>query len=334
MNLNSLSISKNDFIKEELIGKGAFADVYKGKWEYSDKPVAIKVWCMRSLPQHLAAEYELAGTFLNHPNLLTTYGVCLEPGKFCDVMELMDISLNQLQRDLAKVNGKLSLRNISHIASGIVNGVTYLHSKSKVYKHLKSHNVLLSKDLSVVKIADAGRSRLKLEMSSCIQNRLQQATVRYRAPETCTREFARMKDNLDANQKADVYAIGMLIWELNAGHEPYEQDTEMSVVNKLIMGIRETIPDNCFKPYALLIQKCWNNNSNERPSALEIKAELKKIDAVIEACVEKTNVISNGLFSQGQMSDIYKQTLMPYLAKVTFSDLFFKQPIESAAPMA
>ncbi|MBS0652599.1 MAG: protein kinase [Verrucomicrobia bacterium] len=325
--VNSRTIDRHDITRGELIASGRFADVYKGTWAYSDKPVAIKVWCMKSLLEHVKTEYDDAGAFLTNPHLLTVFGVCVYPGKYADVMELMDTSLHQLYKDPAKANDKLTLRNIGIIGSGIANGVAYLHSKGIAHKYLKSQNVLLSEDLKTVKICDQGRSKLRLEMGNCAQGR-EDATVRYRSPETFTREYAKQKDNIETTKQTDSFALGMLLWTLFARHEPYQADTEAIALGKVQTNQQETIPENCTRAHAHLIQNCWKP-SGQRPSALEFKSELKKADDFVQGFVDKINLASNCLFADGQMKDIYEQSLKPFLSQVMVPEALHQPAVKT-----
>ncbi|MGE3535580.1 MAG: protein kinase [Parachlamydiales bacterium] len=324
MSLELRIIQPNEFARGERIAVGPGARIYKGTWERSDKPVAIKVWYAVNLKETLKEEYDLAGIFLSHPNLLAVHGVCTTPGKFADVTELMHTSLAQ------KLKG-LNLRQIYCISSGIGCGLSFLHLKGFIHKHLTPTNVLLSEDLLTVKLSDAGRTVFKAEMKRAGYNQMD-STIRYRAPETFTQGYNKLDTtSVEPKKQADVYSEAMLLWAMLAGREPFAGDKEAVVTTKLIAAAKETIP-RCTKPHADLIEKCWKV-SGERPSAAEFEFELKNANEFVESTFQKVKLASNVIFSEGQLKDIYSKALQSFLWQLLSPELCYQPPInESQVP--
>lgn len=267
------NISKYELRKSKILpnGKGTFADVHIGIFRGS--PVAMKVFHLKSMPPHINNEWK---PYLeaSHPNLLQYYGICDAPGKFSMIIELMPYSLQEFYTTY-----ELSSENIYKFAEQIAQGLSYLHSQKYGHKHLKSNNIFVNSDL-IIKITDFGLSKLKLESSS--NGAGGEATVRWRAPETFTREYSRVKDTLEAQESADVYSLGMVFWEMKKRKKPFATYNEPGVVQLLSVGTREEIDFNWPKHFKDLLLKTWDLNPDARPSADEIITILNHKDFDLE----------------------------------------------------
>jgi serine/threonine protein kinase len=248
------------------IGKGPFAESHIGTFRNS--LVAIKVFYLKTLPNHLMKECEIYSN-TSHPNLLHFYGICNIPGKFYMVTELMPFSLRKFYHEFT-----LSWDNIFNFAEQIANGLSYLHSRNYSHKHLKSNNIFLNNDL-IIKIADYDLSKIKLESSSIGFKDGLEATVRWRAPESFTREYPKFKDIIGAQKAADIYSYGLLLWEMPSRKIPFDTYTESSVVQLLSMATRVDINDEWPGHFKQLLNNCWKFSPTDRPSIDEILITLQ-----------------------------------------------------------
>eukprot|EP01129_Flabellula_baltica_P011729 TRINITY_DN5184_c0_g1_i1.p1 TRINITY_DN5184_c0_g1~~TRINITY_DN5184_c0_g1_i1.p1 ORF type:complete len:1792 (+),score=310.50 TRINITY_DN5184_c0_g1_i1:31-5376(+) len=274
--------SKLEIIKE--IGKGAFGTIYKGYWE--DKLVAIKsLDTLMDTDEVLQAAYadikHEIRTMINlkHPNLVRIFAYTTEPVAI--VMELIPCgNLYEFVNDESSPKDwEISLR----IAIDVARGLRFLHelTPSIVHRDLKSPNVLMkSYDPNApvcAIVADFGLST-KLFVPSMKESTADRDVVNptWLAPEVMREEFF--------DERADVYSFGIILWELVARKHPFAEfnfrfmfEEEDAIKN----GVRPSLPYYCPHIYSELVEKCWDDNMNERPSFREIVDYLLKMRDIL-----------------------------------------------------
>ena len=271
------SIPFKELTLNKKIGSGYFGEVWAGNWNQMDDPVAIKVCDSKTLPKSIAPT--LNNIFkATHPNIIITYGICDDPGKFSIIMELMDTSVHdyyynkECNMNYPKINN--SFRN--QIGNQVSAGLLHLHSINIAHPTLKSKSILL-------RFLPGGKIEVKLSSFGCEGLRIAigdfascrpDATVRWRSIESF---HPHDKNNVKVMQMADIYSYGVLLWELYAMRLPFAEHQEDQVVKILRAGGHETIPDNFPKCVKELINKCWERNPEKRPTAREVKDEMGKI---------------------------------------------------------
>lgn len=262
--------------------------------------VAVKAMHLRSLPPHLKNELNPVFLANGHPDILTTYGICDYPGKFSQVTELMETSLGAWIEKLNQEGQAIFLSDRNQIGYKMARGLSYLHSKNITHKHLKDSNILLRFLPGIgieVKLADADLSKLKLETSgNC--SAAYEVTIRYRAPETFTREYGRLNGGdgrlnnearLVAQKEADVYSLGVVVLQMQTMRKPYAEFSEAKVLQKLSAKEQEAIPDKTLPVTRAIIQAATDLVPAQRPSALEaqqafeINEPLLKIQPLVRA---------------------------------------------------
>ncbi len=244
----------------ELKGNGSFGDVYKGSWQSKD--VAVKVLQIKTLPVHLAEDFESEANLMwecKYPNTLALHGICTESGHYAMVMEYMaQGSLYQKLHGIKEF--PMSLR--WQIAYDIAQGLAYLHGKNILHCDLKSHNILLDEEYRA-KISDFGLARLKLESGSSTTLRKVAGTVRWRAPELFKRRAMHTKET-------DIYSFGMVLWELASSKLPFsDAQDEVTAMGWIRDGEKEKTPEDCPNVWKEIIQGCWGEPS-QRPTAENI----------------------------------------------------------------
>ena len=251
----------------DILGEGGFGVVHKGRWQ--KVTVAIKRLRAKTLTEAtlnaFREESRLHGQ-LRHPNVVSLYGACLEPGHFSMVMEYMSGgSLYQLLHSSKEL--LWSLRK--SIASDIAVGLNYLHESGIIHRDLKSLNVLLDGN-DQAKLADFGLSGIKTETASTMTvTTSTPGTVRWMAPEL----FKRMGK---CNRSTDIYAMGCVFWELSSRKLPFQDSdgaNDMTIPMWVKDGERDDIPSDCPVGYAALIRKCWAQNPEDRPMTAELVAD-------------------------------------------------------------
>jgi len=273
-NLNSKLIDFSQVVLNDKIGQGGFACVFKASYRNTD--VAVKVLIPQTEEAKVMQQYREfrseVGTMvqLDHPNIMALKGFSLNPPTM--VLELIlcgDLSHFLNDKPHTPLDWLLRLR----IAMDMALGLSYLHAYTPTILHLdfKTPNVML-RSLAwdskgpVAKICDFGVSK---QLLGGIELKGQQAHVRdvanpsWLAPEVLLGQTR--------GAAVDIYAYGIILWELLCREHPWPDYTYTSDHEKdIISGVRPTIPTDCPDDYSALIKACWGHDPKSRPTAASI----------------------------------------------------------------
>ncbi len=262
------TIPSDDFTKERELGQGGFGKVYFGKWQITT-PVAVKELLVQSMTNDFLKIFRSEAELMagcQHPNIVRLFGLCLEEGKFALIMEYLEEG--SLYGILKNKDISLEWTRRFTIAAGIGKGLLYLHSQKVIHCDLKSHNILLAKDIA--KISDFGLAKIRSETST-------QMTTNQLAGSPCWMAPEHFTQNAPASFATDIYSFGMILWEIAARRAPYSHAINVYMVIAAKMNnTHETIPSDCPEEYGALIQKCWKLPL-ERPLAKTIALELNQL---------------------------------------------------------
>ena len=253
---------------QDLLGHGAFGDVYRAKWLGTD--VAVKVLHLKKLSAELQQDFEREASIMaqcHFPHVVRLYGIVAESQHYALVMEY--VNQGSLHDVLHQKDTQLPWERRWEIAIGIAKGLAYLHGRNILHRDLKSMNILLNEHQP--KITDFGLSRIKIETNTVTTlAHKPSGSIRWRAPEL-------FKPKAKYTPACDVYSLGMILWELASRAIPFsdEKDDQM-VISWIKDGEQETMPDDCPSAFAELIKACWHKNPDERPSAEALVSLLEK----------------------------------------------------------
>jgi serine/threonine-protein kinase len=208
----------------EELGKGAMGTVYKARDPVLERLVALKTVHPGLLTKgDTLARFQRearAAAKLQHPNIVTIY----ELGEAADTvfiaMELLE------GRDLAHAMvpaDRLTREQKIKIVVQVCRGLDYAHKQGVFHRDVKPANVQVRKDHSV-KIVDFGIARLA--DSNMTQTGLVLGTPSYIAPEALI--------GARVDHRADMWAVGVILYELLAGRRPYESPTITSLVYRIV----------------------------------------------------------------------------------------------------
>ncbi len=213
-----------------VLGQGAMGQVYKAVEPAANRLVAIKV-----LPRRFAEDATRVERFerevkavslLDHRNVVKILGQGSENELPYFVMEYVPgTSLDAVMRQR-----RLSLHEVFSVARGICRGLEAAHRQNIVHRDLNPRNVLVSEDLSVVKLADFGISRVETisrQQGTLSTAELSLGTLHYMAPEQAA-------DMAGADHRADIYAVGVTLYEMLTGRVPVGRFSLPSQLNSEI----------------------------------------------------------------------------------------------------
>ncbi|OHT02802.1 TKL family protein kinase [Tritrichomonas foetus] len=265
-------VSITDFEEVKPIGTGVSATVFFGRDKRNGQEVAIKKFKFQKMNgsklQSFQREVAVLATAI-HPAVLRLIGAT-ESMPFCIITEWMPNG--SLYHDL-HVHHRLDQTQKTIAAFDIARGMQFLHSCQIVHRDLKSLNVLLDHN-NRIRICDFGFSRHASDSSLMTQNI---GTPHWMAPEI-------LSTSSNYTSKIDVYAYGIVLWELATGQTPYSGMDSHYIINQVLSNdTRPLMPQDVNPQMKDLITQCWDRNPDVRPSFDEI---VKKF--------ETENVMMNG----------------------------------------
>jgi eukaryotic-like serine/threonine-protein kinase len=246
------------------LGAGGMGEVYKARDPRIGRDVAIKV-----LPADVAADEDRLRRFqqearatgaLNHPNLVALYDVGAgDTGPYL-VSELLD---GESLRDRLRTR-PVSLREVSNWGAQIARGLSAAHGGGVVHRDLKPENLFLLRD-DRVKILDFGLAKLDAPVTSGSDTAtalvavtaagVTFGTVGYMAPEQVR--------GAAIGPAADIFALGVVLYELVAGRPPFARHTPVETLNAIL---NETPAPLASAPPALdrIIARCLEKDPGNR----------------------------------------------------------------------
>ncbi len=257
---------------EELLGEGGMGTVYRATDTLLRRPVAVKM-----LHPHLLRDSTFMERFrneavlsaqLNHPNVSTLYNLLQDRTDNFMVMELVDgVTLEKL---LAK-ESKLPLETAVRIVIQALDGLQHAHYKNILHRDIKPANLMLTREGSV-KLMDFGIARMVGSQRLTRADRVV-GTLEYMAPE--------LLNGTEPSIQSDLYAVGVLLYELLSGKMPFETTTDNTLINQILnkkpIPLRSRIP-NLPKPLEEVLEKLLQKKPEKRyEKAWELRQALATI---------------------------------------------------------
>ena len=219
----------------ELIGRGGMATIYRAADEHMmDRPVAVKVLreVYSSDPKFVTRfqREARAASALQHPNIVQVYDYGQSGDAYYIVMEYIDGM--DLRRYL-KRRGVLPIERGVQIARDVALGLGAAHRRGIVHRDVKPQNIMLN-DEGVVKLTDFGIASMYKDADAerLTTTGMTLGTVQYYAPEQAQGEIVK--------PSADIYALGIVMYEMLTGQTPFDGDTPVAVAMKHIQEIPES----------------------------------------------------------------------------------------------
>lgn len=264
---------------KELIGQGGMADVYLAYDDILKREVAVKI--LRSSltgdPIYITRFHReaRAAAALCHRNIVEIYDVGEEDDLYYIVMEYVR---GQTLKELINKRGALHYVEAVDIMKQVASATALAHSMGIVHRDLKPQNILVT-DSGIVKIADFGIASIQ-SLSQVTQTDTIMGSLHYLAPEIARGE--------KATPQSDIYALGVLFYELLRGDVPFNGE---SPVNIALKHMRDEIPSvrayNPAIPQSVenIIIKATAKNTNNRYQCADDM--LDDLDTCLERLAEE-----------------------------------------------
>ena len=205
---------------KEIIGVGGMAVVYKAYDNQENRTVAVKI-----LKEEFISNEEFVRRFkneskaiamLSHPNIVKVYDVSFGDLIQYIVMEYIDgITL----KEFIEREGSLRWKDAVHFTIQILKGLQHAHDKGIVHRDVKPQNIMVLPD-GTIKVADFGIARFSRSEQRTITDKAI-GSVHYISPEQARGERT--------DEKADVYSVGVMLYEMLTGQLPFQAESAVSV---------------------------------------------------------------------------------------------------------
>ena len=204
----------------EIIGVGGMAVVYKAYDNQEDRLVAIKI-----LKEEFLTNEEFLRRFkneskaiamLSHPNIVNVYDV-----SFGDLIQyiVMEYIEGITLKEFIEKEGSLRWKDAVHFTIQILKGLQHAHDNGIVHRDVKPQNIMVLED-GTIKVTDFGIARFARSDQRTITDKAI-GSVHYISPEQARGE--------KTDEKADIYSVGVMLYEMLTGKLPFQADSAVSV---------------------------------------------------------------------------------------------------------
>jgi formylglycine-generating enzyme required for sulfatase activity/predicted Ser/Thr protein kinase len=207
------------------IGRGGMGDVYKGYDETLNRPVAVKV-----LPAELARDAEFVRRFraeasaaakIVHPNIVPVHFIGEDAGRHFFAMQFVDGE--SLEVELRR-RARFPVEEALEIVEQCLAGLEAAHRRGLIHRDVKPGNILLERPSGRAVVVDFGLVRSTGVSTRLTATGVILGTVDYIAPEQARGQIV--------DRRADIYSLGVLLYELLAGRLPFEAGTPTAMIFK------------------------------------------------------------------------------------------------------
>ncbi len=272
----------NRYLLQRLIASGGMATIYAGIDTRLDRPVAVKI-----MHAHLANDEAFVSRFikeakataaLSHPNIVSIQDQGWNEGGPPAVFLVMELVEGSTLRDFLNQHGVVSIEQMFQLMTPVISALAAAHKIGIIHRDIKPENILISKD-GRVKVADFGLARnMAIGQTMTVESSVVLGSVSYLSPEQVQRGVA--------DARSDIYAVGIVLFEMLTGGKPYEGETPIQIAYRhvndripTLQSIKSDIPITISD----LVHAATAPNPDHRPKdAEELLNKFREIQAQID----------------------------------------------------
>ena len=272
----------------EIIGVGGMSVVYKAYDNVDDRIVAVKI-----LKEEFTHDEDFVRRFkneskaiavLSHPNIVKVYDVSFGDKLQYIVMEYVDgITL----KEYIQKQGIITWNDAVFFISQILKALQHAHDKGIVHRDIKPQNIILL-PTGNIKVTDFGIARFsRTETKTLTENAI--GSVHYISPEQAKGEFT--------DERADIYSLGVVFYEMLVGRVPFEADSAVSValmqINDEPVRLTDINPDIPLGLEQICVHAMQKNPLERYQTATEMLLDLEEVIRNPNATFDYTYYIDN-----------------------------------------
>ena len=269
------SVISDRYVVEAVVGTGGMAIVYRAYDKISKTRVAIKVLrpefeSDEEFVRRFSREAEAASK-VSHENIVNVLDVGTDGHHRYIVMEFVDgQTLKEMIRQRGRIEPDLAIRMTIRILAA----VDQAHRNGIVHRDIKPQNILVDRQ-GRVKVADFGIARLKTSQTTQIEEGGSSSalgSVHYFSPEQAQGEIA--------DEKSDLYSVGVVLYEMLTGQVPFDGETAVSVALKHVQEAPKSMrlfQSGISKALDEVVMRVLCKDTTKRyQTAAEMAADLRK----------------------------------------------------------
>ncbi len=266
---------------QERIGEGGMSAVYKAFDHNLKRVVAVKV-----IHAHLADDEEFVRRFetearvvarLRHPNIVQAFDFAHEGELYYMVMEYVSgETLRRILERLAERHERLPWQESVRLLVRLADAVDFAHQQGVVHRDIKPENVIITPEGEPV-LTDFGLVRI-VGGTRHTRTGMVLGTMLYMAPE-------QVRGDADVDHRADIYALGVMLYELLAGHPPFTGHSLAELMQQHLLAPVPELPLPEGAPPALteIVTRALEKNPNDRyATAAALRDALASLLAPLE----------------------------------------------------